>query len=77
MQVPPPMVAASWVEQKVSDPLPCVKVQHLGAPVSVQSAGFWQSRTIWVPEHEAPSFVAHCVAGVHATTTGPVVQFGI
>jgi outer membrane biosynthesis protein TonB len=77
MQVPPPRVASSWLEQKVSDPVPCEKVQHLGAPVSVQSAGAWQRRTTWVPVHVAPSFVGHCAAGVHATTIGPVVQFGI
>ena len=63
--------------QKLSAPPSWVNVQHLGAPVSVQSAGCLQSRTTWVPLQLVAVFVAHCAPAVHATEIAPVVQLGM
>jgi hypothetical protein len=77
MQVPPPMVASNWRVQKLRLPPSCVKVQHLGAPVSVQSAGCAHRRTTCVPVQDAPRDVVQSAAAAHATESAPVVQLGM
>jgi hypothetical protein len=77
MQVAPPSVASNCSAQKLSEPEPSVNVQHLFAPVSVQSAGFSQRRTVWSPVQEVPSDVVHCAPGVQATWMGSDVQLGM
>jgi len=78
MQVAPPMPAMMRLAQKLSEPPDWAKLQHLLAPVSVQSEGCVQSRTTSVPEQVAPeSCVMHCAAPVHATARGPLVQLGM
>jgi hypothetical protein len=78
MQVAPPMPAMMRFAQKLSEPPDWAKLQHLLAPVSVQSEGCVQSRTTSVPEQVAPeSCVMHWAGLVHATERGPLVQLGI
>ena len=77
MQVAPPSVASNCRAQKLSEPEPSVNVQHLFAPVSVQSAGFSQRRTVCDPVQEVPSEVVHCAPGVQATWMGSEVQLGM
>jgi hypothetical protein len=77
MQVPPPSPATIALAQKLSDPPFSEKVQHLLAPVSVQSAGWAQRRTVWLPVQLVPSEVAQSAAALQATVSGPVVQLGM
>jgi hypothetical protein len=72
------MPAMMRFAQKLSEPPDWAKLQHLLAPVSVQSDGCVQSRTTSLPEQVAPeSCVMHCAGLVHATVRGPFVQLGM
>jgi hypothetical protein len=76
MHLPPPKVAMSPLAQKLSEPLPSVKVQHLLYCASVQSEFCLQMRTFCVPVHVVPRVVGHCADEVQATVTFPFVQLG-
>jgi hypothetical protein len=76
MHLPPPNVATSVLAQKLSEPLPCVNVQHLLLFASVQSAFCLQRRSFWVPVQVAPSVVGHCAEDRQATVGGSSVQLG-
>jgi hypothetical protein len=78
MQVACAIPATMPFAQKSSVPVPCENVQHLGAPVSVQSAGLAHRRTTSVPLQLAvPSCVGHAVEDAQATVSAPVVQLGM